>query len=151
MRKRPFAVITLAYGSMMVALYAQLGAIALLLGGSIFTALGSMQGAAALLLGAVFLGTTVAAYVVTYGLWMQRHWSWAGGVTVFGMLIVSSVLLAALANTGLAAILPVSGGIAGLWLLTRPSVKLALLGSEPVADAPESTASEPIGAVPAAN
>jgi hypothetical protein len=151
MRKRPFPIITLAYGSMMVALYTQLGAIALLLGGSFFTALGSMQGAAALLLGAVFLGTTVAAYAVTYGLWMQRHWSWAGGVTVFGMLILGSILLSALANTGLAAVLPVSGGIAGIWLMTRPSVKLALLGNGHGADAQESTAPESMGVVPAAN
>ncbi|MEA2026628.1 MAG: hypothetical protein U9O18_08045, partial [Chloroflexota bacterium] len=61
MRHRSFGVTALAFSSIMVAIYGQYAAIALLLTGSAFTPAGSFQAAIALITGAVFLGLTLAA------------------------------------------------------------------------------------------
>lgn len=129
MRERSFGVITLAFMSVMVALYAQMGAIALILGGSFYTTLGSMQGAATLLLGALFLGLAVASYAVGYAVWTGKHWSWAGSAAMFGTLILASILLSLLAATPLAAPLPITAAAIGLVLINRPGLKAELLGA----------------------
>lgn len=128
MRDRSLSVVALAFMSLMVALYAQMGAVPLLLGGSVFASLGSMQGAAALALGALFLSLALAAYAVGYGTWTRKHWSWSGAVTAFTTLIALNVMLALLSANLLAAPLPIVSGAVGLWLLSRPAVRAELLG-----------------------
>jgi hypothetical protein len=132
MRDRSRGVTALAFFSVMVALFSQMAAIALILGGSVFTAAGSVQGAAALLMGAVFLGVAVAAYAIGYAFWMRRHWSWAGGVTVFSALIVVNILLSLMSGSPLSALIPVVGGAIAIWELQRPAIKAELLGTERV-------------------
>ena len=98
MRDRPLGITTLAFSSVMVALYCQMAAIVLLAMGSVFTAAGSMPGAAVLVLGAVFLGLAVASYLLGFGFWTGRHWSWAGGTVVFAVLLGASIFLAVLST-----------------------------------------------------
>jgi hypothetical protein len=135
MRDRSFSVVALSFASVMVALYAQIGAVPLLLGGSVFASMGSMQGAAALALGALFLSLAIAAYAVAYGTWTRRHWSWSAAVVVLTTLIAVTVMLALLSANLMVAPLPIAGAAVGLWLLSRPAVKAELLGE---ADAIES-------------
>ena len=130
MQDRSMAVTALAFFSVMVALYSQMAAIALILGGSVFTAAGSMHGAAALITGAVFLGVAVAAYAAGYAFWTRRHWSWAGGIVVFATLIGANLFLSLISGNLLSAILPVAGSIVAIWQLQRPAVRAELLGTE---------------------
>lgn len=129
MPARSFGVVTVAFASVMVALLAQMGAIALILGGSVFTVLGSMQGAAALLIGALFLGLAVASYAVGFGVWTRKRWAWSGAVAILATLIVAVVLLSLLAGDPRGAILPIGAAAAGLWQLSRPTVKAEMLGA----------------------
>ncbi len=130
MRDRSFGVTTLAFSSIMVALYSQLAAIALLLMGSVFTAAGSMHGAVTLITGAVFLGLTVAAYFVGFGFWTRKHWSWAGGVILFAALIGASVFLAIISANMLSAVLPATGAVIAVAYMQRPAVRAELLGDD---------------------
>lgn len=134
MRDRSLGVTALAFFTVMVALYSQMAAIALILGGSIFTAAGSVQGAAALLTGALFLGVAIAGYVVGYGFWTCRHWAWAGGMVVFAALIGANLILSFISANLLSAVLPVVGSVIAIWQLQRPATKAELLGTE-IADA----------------
>jgi hypothetical protein len=109
MRDRSFSVVALSFASVMVALYAQIGAVPLLLGGSVFASMGSMQGAAALALGALFLSLAIAAYAVAYGTWTRRRWSWSAAVVVLTTLIAVTVMLALLSANLMVAPLLKSG------------------------------------------
>ncbi len=130
MQERSMEVTALAFFSVMVALYSQMAAIALILGGSIFAAAGSMHGAAALITGAVFLGVAVAAYAIGYAFWTRRHWSWAGGMVVFTSLIGVNLVLSLISGNPLSAILPVAGSVIAIWQLQRPAIRAELLGTE---------------------
>jgi hypothetical protein len=134
MRDRSFGVTTLAFTSVMAALYSQFAAIALLLTGSVFTVAGSLEAVAALFLGAVFLGVTVAAYLAGFGFWMRKHWSWAAGIAVFAVLIGASILLSIASGNFLSMLLPSIGGISAIAYLQRPAVRDELLGEERTAD-----------------
>jgi hypothetical protein len=147
---RPFGTTALSLASVAVGLYSQVAAMAMLLGG---VALGLVSAAHTTFLiafGAVYLGLMVAAYVVGFGFWMQRHWSWTGGVVVFGTLIGISTLTA-LVLGNLWALAPAVGGgvaIAYLWrqetrerLAAGPSATTAAPAEDlPVTSAPESMA-----------
>ena len=128
MQKRSFGVTTLAFSSVMVGLYCQFAAITLMLAGSVFTPTGSISGAITLLLGAVFLGTMVAAYFLGYGFWTRKHWSWAGGAALFGVLAGSSLVLSVMASNYLSSITPLVAGVLVVWYLNRPAIKAELLG-----------------------
>ena len=142
MRDRSLGVTALAFFTVMVALYSQMAAIALILGGSIFTAAGSVQGAAALLTGALFLGVAIAGYVVGYGFWTRRHWAWAGGMVVFATLIGANLILSLISANLLSSVLPVVGSVIAVWQLQRPATKAELLGTE-IADSASPT-TEPL-------
>ena len=131
MQKRSFGVTTLAFSSVMVGLYCQFAAITLMLAGSVFTPTGSISGAIALFLGAVFLGTMVAAYLLGYGFWTRKHWSWAGGVALFGVLAGASLALSVTASDYLSSITPLVAGVLVVWYLNRPDIKAELLGQSP--------------------
>jgi hypothetical protein len=134
MRPRSFGVTALAFMEVMVALHAQMGAVALIMMGSTFTAFGSIEGAATLVLGAGYLGLTFAAYTVAYGTWTRKHWAWAGSVVVFGGFVVASILLTMLSRSLIAAPMPILSSVVGFWLLTRPAVKAELSAGEPAAE-----------------
>jgi len=129
MRHRSFGVTTLAFATLMVGIYSQYAAISLLLTGSVFTAAGSIQGAVTLITGAVFLGLTASAYLVGFGLWTRRHFSWAGAIVVFAVLIGANLFLSVLATNFISAVVPLVGSLVALWYLQRPAVKAELLGT----------------------
>lgn len=142
MQDRSFGVTTLAFSSVMVGLYSQFAAITLLLAGSVFTPAGSSSGAFALVLGALFLGLSGAAYFLGFGFWTRKHWSWAGGVALFGVLAGASLALSFMSTNFLSSIMPLVAGALVVWYLNRPAIKAELLGrSQPK----ESQAAAPDG------
>ena len=126
MRERSFGVTTMAFSTIMVALYSQFAAIALILTGSVFTPQGSTPAAIALLLGAVFLGLTLSAYVIGYGFWTKKHWSWAGGMALFVVFAAANLALSAVATNFISSIVPALGAMMVVWYLLRPAVKAEL-------------------------
>ena len=130
MRHRSFGVTALAFSSVMVAIYGQYAAIALLMTGSTFAPAGSWHAAISLITGAVFLGLTVAAYVVGFGLWARKHWAWAGGVAVFAVFAIANIFLSAIATNFISAVLPSAGAMVAVWYLHRPATRAELLGAE---------------------
>ncbi len=135
MRERSLGITALAVTAVMVGIYAFMAAIALLMGGSIVSLAGGEVGAMVFALGALFLGQSLAAYVVAFGLWMQKSWAWAGGVVIFATIVVLNVALSAMAANFISVVLPLVGAGVALVYLYRPATKAALLG-EP---APEGT------------
>ena len=83
MQKRPLGITALAFTSIVVGLYCQVAAIALLLGGMVGGVFSADITAVVIAIGALYLGLMGAAYFVGFGFWTQRHWSWAGGIVVF--------------------------------------------------------------------
>jgi glucan phosphoethanolaminetransferase (alkaline phosphatase superfamily) len=138
MRERSLGVTVLAFGSVMVGLYCQFAAIALILLGSVFTPAGSAPAAIALLVGATFLGLTVAAYFLGYGFWMRKQWSWAGGHILVAVLAMTSLALSFTATSFLSSISPVITAVLTVWLLHRPAIRAELLHETrpPVSSAP---------------
>ena len=128
MRQRSFGVTALSFSSVMVALYSQFAAIALLLTASVFTAAGSTPAAFVLLLGAVFLGLTIAAYAVGYGFWARKQWSWTAGMALLVVFAVANVVLSAISANFISSILPAFAAIAAVWYLQRPAIKAELTG-----------------------
>ena len=135
MRKRSFGVTVLAFSSVMIGLYCQFGAIALILAGSVFTPTGSTPAAFALVIGAVFLGLTFAAYFLGYGFWTRKHWSWAGGIALLGVLVGASLVLSFISSSYLSSISPIVVASFAVWYLNRPVIRAELLGQpEPSQD-----------------
>lgn len=129
MRERSLGITALAVLSITVGLVALFAGLALLLVGSWGAFEGVGVGVPMLVVGSLFVGLAVSAYLVGYGLWRMKHWSWAGGVVVFSVNAVASALAAAISGNPMAAIFPVIIAIAGIWYLQRPAVRAALLGS----------------------
>ena len=141
-QKRPLGITALAFTSIVVGLYSQVAAIALLLGGLLGGVFSADITAIVIAIGALYLGLMGAAYFVGFGFWTQRHWSWAGGIVVFSTVIVSSVALALITTNVVAALVPSLGAGAAIWYLLRPVTKTQLLGADDAgtADQPEATA-----------
>jgi hypothetical protein len=128
-RTRPLGITALAFASVIVGIFCQVAAMALLLGGTLAGVAGTDMATALLVLGAVYLGLMVAAYFVGYGFWCKRHWSWAGGLVVFATLFVLSVFMLLLSANVLAVLLPGAGAAVAIWYLLRPEVREQLLGA----------------------
>jgi hypothetical protein len=126
--KRPLGITALTFVSVMVGLYCQMAALALLMGGMLGGVVGSDLTGVVLAMGALNLGLMGAAYFLGYGFWTQRHWAWAGGIVVFSMLIVTSILLVLISSNMISAIGPSLGAAAAIWYLFRPATKALLLG-----------------------
>jgi hypothetical protein len=117
MVQRPLGITALAFASIVIGLYCQIAAIALFLGSMVGGVFGA-EVSVIIALGALYLGLMVAAYFVGYGFWTQRHWSWAGGLVVFGTFIVLAVLLGFVsANVTALVGLSVASGTAICYLL----------------------------------
>ena len=151
MKKRSLGLTVLGFSAVIVGLYSQIAAIALILVGSVLTVAGSVHAGAALVLGAVYLGVTGAAYLVGYGFWTARHWAWAGGMIVFGALIVASVALVLLTTNLLASIGPLAGSAVAIWYLQRPATKAQLLGTETASASETQTTTDALDAPQPAN
>ena len=130
MRPRSLGVTTLAFSSVMVGLYCQFAAIALILTGSVFVVAGSRHAELALFTGTVFLGLTVAAYFLGYGLWTRRHWSWAGAIALFLVFLGANVVLSVVSGNMMNSVVPTIGAVVGIWYLHRPAIKAELLGDK---------------------
>lgn len=128
MNDRSFGVTMLAVGSVMVGLYSQFAAITLLLTGSIFTVAGSYHAMLALFTGAVFLGITVAAYLIGFGFWTRKHWSWGAALAGACVLIAASMFLSLISTNFLSALLPSVAGVVAIAYLQRPAIRAELLG-----------------------
>jgi hypothetical protein len=130
---RPLGITALAFASVVTGIYSQVASAALLLGGTVSGVLGASDTRLVLVLGAMFFGLMVAAYLVGFGFWTQRHWSWAGGIVVFSSLIAASVLLASVGGV-LSATALILGACAAIAYLLRPTTRALLLGSPAVTD-----------------
>ena len=128
MRQRSLSIIVLAFSSVMIGLYCQFAAVALILTGSVFTVAGSTPAAITLVIGATFLGLTVGAYFLGYGLWTRKHWSWAGSIALLAVLVGASLALSVISSSYISSISPVFVAIVGAWYLNRPAIKAGLLG-----------------------
>ena len=144
MEKRSFGVTALDFSSVMIGLYCQFAAIALILLGSTYVPTGSQPAAITLVLGTTFLGLTFAAYFVGYGLWMGKHWSWAGAIALLGVFAGASLALSVLSSNYLSTLVPIVVAAIGVWSLNRPAIRAELLGeaaterqTKEVAEAPE--------------
>jgi hypothetical protein len=127
MMQRPIGITALAFASIVIGLYCQIAAIALLMGSMVGGVFGA-EVAVVIVLGAVYFGLMVAAYFVGYGFWTLRHWSWAGGIVVFSTFIVAAVLLGVISANVTALIgLSVAAGVAIAYLL-RADTRARLLG-----------------------
>jgi len=139
MRERPLGVTALALASVVVGIYSMVTAIALLLGSSIGAVVGGDSGTGAFLIGIIAFGLASAAFFVGGGLWLQKHWAWAGGIVVFGAVIIVSLAMVVVGSSLFAAMVPVGAAGLAIAYLTRPSIKADLLGPEP-SEASESVA-----------
>ena len=139
-RKRPLGITALAFTSVIVGIFCQVAAMALLLGGTLSGVAGTDMASALLILGAIYLGLMGAAYFVGYGFWSLRHWSWAGGIVVYVTLIVVSVAMLLLSANVLSVVGPVGGSVAAIWYLLLPSTKAHLLVPSTADEAHASTA-----------
>jgi hypothetical protein len=148
-QKRPLGITALAFTSIVVGLYCQVAAIALLLGGMLGGVFSADITAIVIAIGALYLGLMGAAYFVGFGFWTQRHWSWAGGVVVFSALIVSSVALALITTNVVAALVPSLGAGVAIWYLLRPATKAQLLGTDDAEAADQPKADQPEAPAPA--
>jgi hypothetical protein len=128
MRERPIGVTALAFASVVVGIYSLVTAIALLLGASIGAVVAGDGGTGAFLIGMIAFGLTFAAFFVGGGLWLQKHWAWAGGIVVFGTVIVVSLAMVVVGSGLFAAIVPIAAAAAAIAYLMRPSTKAELLG-----------------------
>ena len=134
MQPRSHSVTILAYSAVMVGLFCQFAAAALLITGSVLALSGEASAMVTLVIGALFFGLTFASYFVAYGFFTRKSWSWAGGTILFVTLVVASVALSFVASNFVATVLPLAAAVVGIWHLKRPAVKAELLGTEvPVA------------------
>lgn len=130
MQKRSFGITTLAFGSVMIALYSQFAAVSLILTGSVWSSSGSIYATASFVLGALFFGITFASYFLAYGFWTRKSWAFAGSVTLFVTLVVASVALSVVSTNFTSTVLPLAAAIAGIWYANRPAVKAELVVEE---------------------
>jgi hypothetical protein len=144
MRNRSIGVTALAASTILVAIYGQYAAIFLLTTGSVSTPFGSFAGAASLVTGATFMGIIVAAYVVGFGLWTRRSWSWNGAIVVYAAFVVANIVFSILATNFVSAVLPTIGAIAAVAYLQRPAVRAEITG-EAVLAAPQVAIAEAVG------
>jgi hypothetical protein len=126
-RTRPLGITALAFASVVVGIFCQVAAMALMLGGTLAGVAGTDTATALLILGAVYLGLMVAAYLVGYGFWSLRHWSWAGGLVVFATLIVVSMFMLLLSANVLSVVVPGVGAVVAIWYLLRAETRARLL------------------------
>ena len=103
MRERSLGITALAFLSIMVGIVAQYGGLSMLLVGTWGAYAGADVGVPMLIVGSLFLGITVAAYLIAFGFWFQKHWSWAGGVVIFISYAAAAVVSAAMSGNAMAA------------------------------------------------
>jgi hypothetical protein len=127
MMQRPIGITALAFASIVIGLYCQIAAIALLMGSMVGGVFGA-EVAVVIVLGAVYFGLMVAAYFVGYGFWTLRHWSWAGGIVVFSTFIAAAILLGVISTNVTALIGLSAAAAAAIWYLLRSDTRARLLG-----------------------
>jgi hypothetical protein len=126
MRERPIGVAALTLASVVVGIFSLVIAIALLLGVSIGAVWSGDGGTGAFLIGLIAFGLAPAAFFVGGGLWLQKHWAWAGAIVMFGAVIVVSLALVVIGSSLVAAIVPVAAAALAIAFLMRPSTKADL-------------------------
>lgn len=130
MRERSNGLKALAIGSVVVALYCQLAAMALIFNAAFLADSGSVNGVLGLALGPVFLALSLAAYALAYGFWAIKHWSLTLGTAVFVALIGASLALAVISTNVTSVLMPALGAVLGIWYLHRPAIRAELVGED---------------------
>ncbi len=130
MKNRSSGIAILAFSSVLIGIYCQFAAVALILTGSVFSASGSVYAGFALIIGSLFFGLTFAAYFLAYGFWTRKDWSWAGGIALVITLVVASMALSVLSTNFTSTVLPLAAAVAGVWYLNRAEIKAELTGTE---------------------
>jgi len=128
MRERPIGATALALASVVVGIHSLVIAIMLLLGASIGAVMTGDRGAGAFLVGIIAFALAFAAFFVGGGLWLQKHWAWAGGIVVFSAVIVVSLAMVVIGGGLVAAIVPAGAATAAIVYLVRPTTRTGLLG-----------------------
>lgn len=126
MPRRSRGATALSVVSVLVGLYSQFAAMALIVAASAFAPRGATDVSLVFALGLVFLALTILAYAAAFGFWAGHAWAWATGLTVFGTLMAASVVLTLASANLVSAVLPIVGGAVGIWYLMRPVTKAEL-------------------------
>lgn len=133
MEKRSVGVTVLAFGTVMLAIYSQHAAVALLLTGSAFAADGGLAAILTIMNGAAFLALAGTAYAVGFGLWMRRAWARPCAVALYVTFVVANVMLSLLASNLGSTIVPTIAVVAALVYMRRDDVRAELGATEPAA------------------
>ena len=135
MVKRSIGVTVLAFCTVMVAIFAQYAAIALLLTGRAADAAGPFEAGLTLVTGATFLVLAVLAYGAGFGLWFRKGWARRTAIVVYITMFVANASLALLSTNLVTAVVVSLAVVSALVYLRRPAVVAEIEG---VADhAPE--------------
>lgn len=126
MKRRTIGVSVLASGTTLMAIYSQYAAITLLLTVTALAPEGSLRGTLAMLTGGVFLGLVISGYVVGFGLWTRRAWSWHAAIAFYLVFFGANIVLSVLANNYLSAVMPALVVAAAVVYLHQPAVRVEL-------------------------
>jgi hypothetical protein len=128
MKRRSLGATALSFVSIAVALYGLVGGMTLLLGGVLGAFGGSDAAVTVMVIGAVLFATGTVAFLVGYGFWTEKSWSWAGGLVVFTVTL-AAIAAMGIMGAGIANLLPpIALGVGAIWYLLRPDTRAALLG-----------------------
>jgi hypothetical protein len=144
---RPIGLTALAFASLAMGMYAQLVAMAVIIGGVVFGMLGTSDMVVLIILGPVYLGIMLGGYVLAFGFWTQRAWAFRGGIAVYAAFIAGNVVLASVAVDPSSAIATAIGAAVGLAYLVRLATRASLpaLASGPRAGHPSASDSASLG------
>ena len=134
MQNRSLKASALSFASISVALYGLVAGIALLMAGTIATIGGSDRGVAMIVLGAIMFATGVTAFFVGYGFWSKKHWSWAGGIVIFSVMMGAVVAMGVIGANVQNLLLPFSLGVIAILYLLRPGARATFLGTSALAE-----------------
>jgi len=125
MNTRPMGVIVLSMLAIVTGFVSIVSALALM-GVAQF---GFLNGAAArgsvlTIFGVADLVIGIAAFVLAFGFWYSRNWSWSLGFAVYGIALVVSIITAALGIMTLGSVIVVAAvSVLTIWYLLQPQIK----------------------------
>jgi hypothetical protein len=127
MKRRRIGVTVLASGTTVMAIYSQYAAITMLLTVAALAPEGSLRGTLAMFIGLVFLGLVFSGYVMGFGLWTRRAWSWHGAIAFYMVFFGANIVLSVLSNNYASAVLPAVVVAAAVSYLHQPAVRAEIV------------------------
>jgi hypothetical protein len=128
MNTRPMGVIVLSMLAVVTGFVSVVSALALM-GVAQF---GFLKGAAAsgsvlTIFGVADLIVGISAFVLAFGFWYSRNWSWSLGFAVYGIALVISVITAALGIMSIGSVIVIAAvSVLTIWYLMQPQIKSTL-------------------------